>query len=93
MTNLPVIHNESARQFEIHLDGNMALLEYQDRNDTLVIIHTEVPEAFEGQGIGSMLASYTLDWARTSGKKLKVYCAFVKAYMERHPEYNDLLVI
>jgi hypothetical protein len=54
-------------------------------------MHTEVPKALEGRGIGSGLIRGVLDAARSEGLKVKPVCPFAKAYIERHPEYADLL--
>ena len=53
--------------------------------------HTEVPEALSGQGVGSKLARRVLDALRAEGAKIVPRCEFVAAYVERHPEYRDLL--
>jgi len=50
-----------------------------------------VPRVLEGRGIGSKLVRATLDQVRSEGLKVVPRCSFVRAYMERHPEYADLL--
>ena len=52
---------------------------------------TLVPEQYEGKGIAGALAKFALEYARSKNLKLIVYCPYVKMYMKRHPEYNDLL--
>ena len=53
-------------------------------------MHTEVPKALEGRGIGSALIRGVLDIARAQGLKVNPVCPFAKTYIERHPEYADL---
>jgi predicted GNAT family acetyltransferase len=53
--------------------------------------HTEVPKELEGRGIGSALVRGLLEIARAQGLKVQAVCPFVKAYLDRHPEYADLL--
>lgn len=84
--------NEAASQFELNTTGGLALIAYEMEGSTLSILHTEVPEAEEGQGIGSELARFALDYAREKQLKVKVYCRFVQAYLERHPQYQELIV-
>jgi hypothetical protein len=57
----------------------------------ITLVHTEVPPALEGKGIGSALVRGVLDLVRGRGLKVVATCPFVAAYMGRHPEYNDLL--
>jgi predicted GNAT family acetyltransferase len=90
-TNYPIRNNEQQQQFEVEIDGHLAVLEYRLRDNLLFLMHTEVPDALGGKGIGSELAHHALEWARTQQLKVKVYCAFVKKYLQRHKEYEDLL--
>lgn len=89
---IQVVHRPEAGRFEVSLDGHLAVLEYQFRDEKTVIFpHTEVPDALGGRGIGSRLARAALDWARENGYRVIPLCWFVKGYIERHPEYQDLL--
>jgi uncharacterized protein len=54
-------------------------------------MHTEVPPALNGKGIGSALARGLLDIARAEDMKIVPLCPFVAAYITKHPEYADLL--
>lgn len=84
--------NEAQNQFEINTPEGLALIAYEMDGNTISIMHTGVPEAMEGQGIGSDLAKFALDYAREKHLKVKVYCKFVQAYLKRHPQYQDLVV-
>ena len=57
----------------------------------IALLHTEVPDALSGQGIGSKLVRATLEAFRREGVKVVPRCEFVAAYVARHPEYRDLL--
>ena len=50
-----------------------------------------MPEALSGQGVGSKLVRGVLDALRAEGAKVVPRCEFVAAFVERHPEYRDLL--
>ena len=56
------------------------------RDDRITFTHAEVDDAYEGQGLGSTLASYVLDAARD--RKLEVFpaCPFIAEYIKRHPD-------
>lgn len=90
MSTFHITHNEAESRFEIHLDGHLAELDYRLRRNRIVFIHTGVPEALEGRGVGSALARHGLTFARAGGLRVVPYCPFVRAYIERHPEYQDL---
>ena len=87
-----VENNEELKRFEVQVNGKDAFIDYKlYGTDAIALIHTEVPEELEGKGIASTLAHYALEFARTNGLKVKVYCSFIKLYMERHKEYSDLV--
>ena len=88
---LAVKHNPQAGRFEVEREGNLAVLEYLLQEGKIVFIHTGVPSALEGQGIGSRLARAGLDHARAQGLKVVPLCSFIAAYIQKHPEYQDLL--
>lgn len=64
--------------------------EYEDVLGVRVFTHTEVDDAFEGHGVGSALARGALDDVRERGMRIRPECPFIRSYMERHPEYDDL---
>lgn len=74
-------------------DGQVVgLIEYRVvRDDRLVLVHTEVDDATEGQGVGSRLVKFTLEDLRASGRKIVPECPFVASYLDRHPEYQDVV--
>jgi len=73
------------------LDGAIAYSNYRRDGNVLTVLHTEVPAALNGRGIGSALARGILDLARAQGLKGVALCPFVAGYLKKHPEYADLL--
>jgi uncharacterized protein len=79
-------------RYEITVDGRLAgHADYHDKGEVRVFVHTEVDDAFEGHGVGSTLAREALDDVRASGRTLVPRCPFIRAYIERHHEYADLV--
>lgn len=88
---MDVSNNEAASRFESSVDGYTAFLNYKLRGTLLALIHTEVPPELEGRGVGSALARFALEFAKERGLKVLPSCPFVAAYIERHPEYAELV--
>jgi predicted GNAT family acetyltransferase len=86
-----VIDRPDHNRFELALDDEIAIAAYRREGNTLILTHTEVPEALEGQGIASALVAGLLDQVRARHEKVVPLCAFVRAYLERHPEQADLV--
>jgi len=92
MSDVPeVTDNPAASRFEILTDQGAAILTYRNRGDDLDLMHTEVPRALEGRGYAAALATAALDQARREGIRIIPSCPYVKAFLQRHPEYADLV--
>jgi uncharacterized protein len=66
-------------------------VEYRPAGESVIIAHTEIDERREGEGLGSVLVRSVLDRIRASGKTVIPMCPFTAAYIQRHPEYVDLV--
>ena len=86
-----VRNNEAALQYELEVEGQLALAAYRLRDGRITFTHTEVPEALEGRGIGSKLVKAALEDVRAKGLKVVPACAFVKHYIDTHPAEQGLL--
>jgi len=87
----PVRHNEAEHRFEIAIDGELAHADYEEREGTLVFTHTWVPPALRGRGLAGPMVRAGLEIARRRGSRVIPRCSYVARYIERHPEYADLL--
>ena len=90
LASMEVIKNEALDRFEIRIGDEVAFLRYAEEPGRIHLIHTEVPEKLSGRGIGGKLAAFALDHARTRGLRVAPSCPYVRAYIDRHPEYADL---
>jgi uncharacterized protein len=88
---LIVIHNPGAGRFELQKDGHLAVLEYRLSDGKIVFTHTVVPDALGGQGVGSLLARAGLDYSRAQSFDVVPLCSFIAGYIQKHPEYKDLV--
>jgi hypothetical protein len=68
-----------------------ALLEYREGDGWLMLLHTEVLDGYEGQGIGSRLVRSVFEDARARDLRIVPKCPFVVRWLERHPEQHDVL--
>ena len=92
LAEVTVQDNADRRRYEASTESGVVagFAEYRDRDGVRVFTHTEVDDAFEGQGIGSSLARAALDDVRERGLRARVKCPFIRTYVEKHPEYADL---
>jgi predicted GNAT family acetyltransferase len=90
--DIEVTNDERTQRYEASIDGVLAHVQYSRTGNRITFLHTEVPPALEGRGIGSTLARVALDDARARGLEVVPLCPFVSAYIRRHPEYLPLVV-
>ncbi|TCB96000.1 N-acetyltransferase [Micromonospora zingiberis] len=87
-----VEENSAKHRYEILVDDALAgFTAYLPRGEVLVFTHTEVDPNFQNMGVGSALMRGTLDQVRAQGQRVVPQCPFMAAFIERHPEYADLV--
>jgi uncharacterized protein len=95
MTSSPesseVRHEPDRSRFIMDVAGEAATAEYEQRGDDLVLTRTHVPPEAEGEGVASALARSALEYARAEGLRVVPRCRFMASYIDRHPEYQELV--
>ncbi len=86
-----VTDNPAENRFELHVGGHIAATYYRKASGVITFVHTEVPEALGGQGIGSKLVRGALEAVRQQGLKVEAQCPFAAAFIKKHAEFADLL--
>lgn len=82
--------NES--RYELRLGGELAAhAQYRLEGDCVCFTHTEVEPRHEGAGLASKLARHALDDVRSRGLRVRPQCSFFASYIERHPQYAQLI--
>jgi predicted GNAT family acetyltransferase len=86
-----VVHNEAASRFELRVQGQLCIAQYQMIDGVMWLTHTETPPAVQGRGLAGQVVRAALDHARAHGLKVRPACSYVRTYLRRHPEAQDLL--
>jgi len=92
-TDLSIQHRARADsgRFEALVEGLRCEADYVRSGSTVTFTHTGVPGALQGRGIAAHLVQAALAWARAEGLKVVPACSYVRVYMQRHPDTQDLL--
>jgi len=88
-----VVERPDTSRYEIHVDGDgtAGFVTYRRDGDEIALLHTEIDPAYEGKGLGSVLARRVLDAARQQGLAVLPYCPFIRGWIARHPDYAELV--
>jgi len=89
----PTVRNDpEAHRYEIREgDTLLGIAAYEHRGNTLVFTHTEVDQNSGRSGLGGTLVRAALDDVRSQGITIVPQCPFVRGWIERHPDYADLI--
>lgn len=87
-----VTANDDEGRYEIHVDDELAgFTEFHVAGDVATFPHTEIASEYEGQGLAKQLIGRALDDMRSRGLTVVAQCPFVRSFIEKNPEYQDLL--
>jgi len=87
----PIEHLPERGRFQARVDGHLSVADYHLAGGVMHLTHTEVHPALQGRGIAAKLVEAALAHARANGLKVKPLCSYVRTYLRRHPQYQDLL--
>lgn len=88
---MEVQHRPDEGRFVLIVRDHEAELLYKRIDDTtLEYSHTFVPPELRGSGAGGKIVRAALDYARETGYTVHPTCSFVAAFIERHPEYEEI---
>lgn len=85
--------NVERGRFEVYVDGELAgFTEYEVGDHGVITLpHTRVEERFGGRGLAGVVVKFALDDIRAEGYLVHPECAYAKKWLQRHPEYADLI--
>jgi predicted GNAT family acetyltransferase len=83
---LDVHHDPAAHRFVVATDAGTAQLVYRLTGDRLIVVHTEVPEALGGHGIGGRLVRAATEHARHGGLTIVPWCPFARRWLGDHAD-------
>ncbi len=86
-----ITDNPTRNRFELIEDGKLAFAEYRLTGEVLSLPHVEADPALRGRGTAGRLMVGVLESARKRGLKVHPICSYAAAFIQRHPEYRDLL--
>ncbi|MCX6464207.1 MAG: GNAT family N-acetyltransferase [Pseudonocardiales bacterium] len=88
---ITVTENRAANRFEARDGETLAgFADYLRTAELVAFVHTEVDPAFEGRGVGSLLARAGIESVRADGLRVLAVCPFIAGWLSRHPQYADL---
>ena len=92
MSDITVVDAPDRSRYELRVgDEVVGFVAYQRHGDLVDLVHTEIEDGHEGEGLGSTLAAGVLDDLRRRGLKATPSCPFIAGWIAKHPDYDDLV--
>ena len=92
IVDIAVHDHHALSRYEARVETELAgIAAYELTDGRITFTHTVVEDEFEGHGVGGQLARFALDDARSRGLKVRPLCPFIRGWIERHPDYADLV--
>ncbi len=89
---IDVRDNPAEHRYEIHVDGALAgFTVYEPAEGLLAFVHTEIDDAYAGQGLAKILVTQTLDDVRARGLAVLPFCPYVRGFIQKNRDYVDLV--
>ncbi len=87
-----LVDNTEAPRFELRAGEDvLGFIDYRLSDTRIDLVHIEVDPAHEGEGHAAALARGALDDARSRGLTVVPSYPYVATYIDKHPEYADLV--
>jgi predicted GNAT family acetyltransferase len=83
--------NKTQHALELWVEGQRSFIGYELEGDKVYLMHTEVPEEQSGQGIASDLVEKSFVYLEAKNLKVVPACSYVRAYLQRHPDWNRIV--
>ena len=85
--------NEEESQVYTAIVGDTALgaITYSVTGHRIVLLAAAVYPEFRRQGVATEMIRQVLDDVRAQGRTATILCPIVRTYIDRHPQYEDLV--
>ncbi|ABM10912.1 MULTISPECIES: GNAT family N-acetyltransferase [Mycolicibacterium] len=94
-TGAPTDVAQESDRFSISVDGKKAgfteYVDFGDHRNQRIFPHTEIDDAFGGRGLATILVGEALEATRTAGLRIVPVCEMVAGFIDKHPEFKDVV--
>lgn len=89
VTDTEVLRKDN--RYELRIDGKLAgLAAFLDRGEQRVFHHTEVNNAYRGQGLSTVLIEQALADTKAQDRRIVAVCPAVTAFLGKHGGFADM---
>lgn len=93
MTEYRVTRDDARGRWELSAEDGRVVghADFHVVGSTVVMPHTVIDPRMRGHGLGAVLVRQALDDVRNDGRRVDPQCWYVREFIEKHQQYQDLL--
>lgn len=88
---MEIVHDKEGKKFILDINGEQAKVDYVVKNDMLYLVHSEVPYALRGKGIGKVLVEKAFEKLTEEGYKAVAICSYIKTVATRSEKWKQII--
>jgi predicted GNAT family acetyltransferase len=87
-----VINDLQGSRFVLNIDGNEVYVLYAQDKDVIDLYSTYTPHKLRGQGLAEKVVLAAFEYAKETNLKVIPTCWYVRKTLEKHSEYQSLVI-
>ena len=87
-----ITNDKQGSRFVMNIDGNEVYLLYAEDKETIDLYSTFTPKQLRGQGLAEKVVRFAFDYAKEKNLKVIPGCWYVRKFLEKHPEYHEIVL-
>jgi len=91
--NIELVNNEALHNFEFFIEGQRSFIDYKTKGNKIYLVHTEVPQELQGQGVAEALVEKAFQYIEAQHMILIPMCSYVQLFLKKHPEWDRILAV
>jgi predicted GNAT family acetyltransferase len=86
-----LVHDRDQQQFVLCVDGEKAFIDYVFSDGEYRLVHSEVPFALRGRGVGRRLVEETFAAITDEGCRAVAVCSYIRIVARRSEKWRDVI--
>lgn len=86
-----VIHEKEKERFVIYSEDKEAFVEYNTGEGKINLFHTYTDPDLRGKGLAAQVVRAALEFARENKFKVIPTCSYVRVFIKKNDEYEELV--
>ena len=93
MNDLTLVNNEFLRQFEIHIDDNLARIEYSEQERKIFLTKISIPDCIQNLEFEEAFIAKVLEFIEDKKMRVVPTSPKIASFVRKNRRYKELLPV